>query len=450
MKKEEVPASAGSAKKRRNTRRQSPFLSERIIPAVSQTNIHEHTGSQIQVERQIVQQREFSALVIDSLAYPYVVIDANDFTVCRANAAAGLGDLPLGTPCYKLFYNRERPCPTAEIACPVREVRKRKTSCVFEHHHNDDSGNAVMYSEIHAHPVYDPRGELSQVVTCSIDKTDHRKRETRLREAASQYGGLFESLPIGVLLISFEGQVLQSNTAMCNLSQYTDAELGTMNVTELLAGWEKYEPILDRLKNNDGLVHDGEVKLLRKAGSPTDVRFTISRFTLDGSSVVLASAIDVTPLKKAEAELNRSLKALEQKNLVLKELVEQIETEKHMLKDAIGANVRELVLPMLEKLRLTQGPSQYLDMLEHRLNSIMDRSGIKIDQIRAVLSPREIEICTRIQSGLTSKEIAQLLGVSYQTVEKHRRNIRKKIGLSGKKMNLVSYLPNESTPKLYN
>ena len=450
MKKEEPPTSAGSAKTRRNTRRQSPIPNEWIIPVVSKTKIHEHTGSQLQVERQIVQQREFSTLVIDSLAYPYIVIDADDFAICRANAAAGLGEFPLGTPCYKLFHNRERPCQTANMACPVQEVRKRKTSCLFEHYHYDDSGNTIKYAEIHAHPVHDPQGGLSRVVVCSIDKTDHRKRETKLREEASHYGGLFGALPIGILLLSFEGQVLQSNTAMCNLSRYADAELGTMNVTELLAGWEKYEPILDRLKNNDGLVHDGEVKLLRKEGPPLEVRFTISRFTLDGSSVVLASVIDVTPLKKVETKLKRSLQALEQKNLALNELVEQIEIEKHMLHDAIGANVRELVLPLLEKLRLTQGPSKYLDVLEHRLNSIMDQSGIKIDKIRAVLSPREIEICTRIQSGLTSKEIAQLLGVSYQTVEKHRRNIRKKIGLSGKKINLVSYLQIESTPKLDN
>jgi DNA-binding CsgD family transcriptional regulator len=113
------------------------------------------------------------------------------------------------------------------------------------------------------------------------------------------------------------------------------------------------------------------------------------------------------------------------------------------LKDGISASVRELVLPVIEKLRLSEAPAEYLDLLEKRVRGIADKCGIKISQVTSMLSPRETEICTLIQSGLTSKEIANLLGVSYQTVEKHRRNIRKKIGLSGKKINLTSYLQNK-------
>jgi DNA-binding CsgD family transcriptional regulator len=45
-----------------------------------------------------------------------------------------------------------------------------------------------------------------------------------------------------------------------------------------------------------------------------------------------------------------------------------------------------------------------------------------------------------IHCGLTSKQIAQLLTISYETVEKHRRNIRRKVGITGKKINLTSFL----------
>ncbi|MHC4268935.1 MAG: LuxR C-terminal-related transcriptional regulator, partial [Planctomycetota bacterium] len=38
---------------------------------------------------------------------------------------------------------------------------------------------------------------------------------------------------------------------------------------------------------------------------------------------------------------------------------------------------------------------------------------------------KEIEVCNMIKNGLTSKEIASLLNISFLTIEKHRVNIRR-------------------------
>ena len=45
-----------------------------------------------------------------------------------------------------------------------------------------------------------------------------------------------------------------------------------------------------------------------------------------------------------------------------------------------------------------------------------------------------------IKEGRTTKEIAELLGMSVAAVDFHRNNIRKKLGLRNKKANLVSHL----------
>ena len=45
------------------------------------------------------------------------------------------------------------------------------------------------------------------------------------------------------------------------------------------------------------------------------------------------------------------------------------------------------------------------------------------------LSETELKVCTLTRNGLTTKEIAEFLGVSQRTAEKHRYNVRKKLGL---------------------
>ena len=56
------------------------------------------------------------------------------------------------------------------------------------------------------------------------------------------------------------------------------------------------------------------------------------------------------------------------------------------------------------------------------------------------LTPSEIKIVKLIQEGKSSKEISVLLNISLRTVENHRANIRKKLNLSNKKINLSSHL----------
>lgn len=48
------------------------------------------------------------------------------------------------------------------------------------------------------------------------------------------------------------------------------------------------------------------------------------------------------------------------------------------------------------------------------------------------LTPREIECMHGIMRGLTAKEIAITLNISYRTVELHINNIRKKLGSKNK------------------
>ncbi|MDB5777003.1 MAG: response regulator transcription factor [Herbaspirillum sp.] len=49
----------------------------------------------------------------------------------------------------------------------------------------------------------------------------------------------------------------------------------------------------------------------------------------------------------------------------------------------------------------------------------------------ALLTPRETDILKRIATGKSNKHIARDLGLSFRTVETHRLNIKRKLGIEG-------------------
>ena len=45
-----------------------------------------------------------------------------------------------------------------------------------------------------------------------------------------------------------------------------------------------------------------------------------------------------------------------------------------------------------------------------------------------------------IEKGFSNKDVANFLNITVQSIEEYRKHIRKKLGLTNKKVNLTSYL----------
>ncbi len=149
---------------------------------------------------------------------------------------------------------------------------------------------------------------------------------------------------------------------------------------------------------------------------------------------------DITERKKAEKILQAQKEALEQKNIALNEILGQIEIEKKQIKDNVIANAENLLLPIIQQLRLTGESRKYVQLLQKNLQELTSSFGTKLTEKRAKLTSREIEVCNMLKNGLTSKEIAGLLNISPRTVETHRIKIRNKLGIIKKDLNLSSFL----------
>lgn len=149
---------------------------------------------------------------------------------------------------------------------------------------------------------------------------------------------------------------------------------------------------------------------------------------------------DVTEQKQADKLLKQQKEALEQKNIALKEMIEQINMERNKIEESIAINIGEALLPILEEIKGQGIPQAYFDLIKHELNKLTSPFTRKIRTKSGKLTVRETELCHLIESGLSSKEIGVLVNISKQTVEKHRKNIRKKLGITNKSISLNAYL----------
>ncbi|XOF33694.1 MAG: response regulator [Candidatus Electrothrix sp. YB6] len=147
-------------------------------------------------------------------------------------------------------------------------------------------------------------------------------------------------------------------------------------------------------------------------------------------------------VRKRTAELERKNQELQETNIVLKRLLQEIEQEKKKLGRIMRLNIERLILPDLD--RTVQAPAEERARLRNLIRSnlldLVRPLSCEREDIYTLLTPTELRVLNLIRQGKRTKEIAELLTLSPQTVATHRKNIRKKLNLSGKKINLASFL----------
>jgi len=134
---------------------------------------------------------------------------------------------------------------------------------------------------------------------------------------------------------------------------------------------------------------------------------------------------------------------LEELNTALTVLLKKREEDKNHLEEQVLTNVKEMVIPYLEKLKnthLSSAQSAYLSIVDSHLNDIISPFLVKMSTKYRRFTPKEIQVATLVKDGKTTKEIASIMNVCSGAVELHRNHIRTKLGLTNKKMNLRSYL----------
>jgi len=147
-------------------------------------------------------------------------------------------------------------------------------------------------------------------------------------------------------------------------------------------------------------------------------------------------------LREAHQQLHRQHQELQETNIALRTVLSRMEEDKQQVREAMIANVQKIIMPIVYELELavTGRQQTYVTLLRRSLQEITSPFLSELSSQHLELTPVEIAICAMIRNGLATKEIAQIRGIAMGTVRRHRENIRHKLGLHNRAINLVTYL----------
>ncbi len=165
---------------------------------------------------------------------------------------------------------------------------------------------------------------------------------------------------------------------------------------------------------------------------------------------ILANVIDISERRKAEealekreAELRSQSRRLEETNTALKVLLGQRNDEMEELKNNILFNIEKLVMPYIAELEAFSTNirhKDYVQIIKENLREIISPHVRKLSSDYASLTSKQIEVVNLVKQGKTTKDIAELLCLSKAAIDFHRHNIRRKLNLIQKKVNLRTFL----------
>jgi len=274
------------------------------------------------------------------------------------------------------------------------------------------------------------------------DKQDDRL--SAIIESKKLFDALFQTAKNGVLLVNKDFKIIGANKAGSEIFGRTAMEMAGKNLRLLIADSSSrdLESAITRLAQ-ESRSFSGELTGINSGGSVFPMDMTMSRVDLADKNLYLVIIRDLSGIRKLERGLKLEKAQVEDMSVTLKNVMRTIDREKESFKQELARRIETELIPALEK--MVAEPSSevrksYHSVLKTRLYNLAQGRSDDVEGRLLDLTPTEMEICRYIMAGSSTKEIAEFMNSAFETIQTHRKNIRKKLGLKGKKMTLQAYL----------
>ncbi|MBI5570530.1 MAG: PAS domain S-box protein [Desulfomonile tiedjei] len=323
---------------------------------------------------------------------------------------------------------------------------------------------------IEGHPS-EVRGVSRQPQSSQQESGDAGEEEEHPKEIELVYRKFFQNSTQGVAIVDRNATSAEVNAALKRMLGYSPMRQFSAE------DWATRLPVQLRLADSDawrgalsesGLVnHRMEVARREGPRGMFLVNASVLERRRDGNHLVAWTFSDITDWetaapkpspeppasgrspRKAPTKPSRAAAGKGEVDASVKKLMDRAREQGEDMMARITQNYALTVYPLIEHLKtldLEQSQLVILETLDFNIRHMTSLFGVNLAKARHPLTTRELEICQLIRSGKDSREIAETLGLTYETVMVHRKHIRKKLGLKNDKQSLAGFLNRDLEP----
>ena len=235
-----------------------------------------------------------------------ISIHDKDFRLTRVNMAfANAFHMQpkelIGRPCYQVVHGTDRPVE----GCPCVKTLATKlpaTAEFFDQH-------LGIHLQVSSSPVFDENGEVLSCVHVASDITERKEMEKALRDSEKNFRNSLYSSPLGIRIVSDQGELLYANRAILDMCGYDSVEELRETPLSKLYTPESYRQHLERKeekRRGESVPSEYEVSITRKDGEVRHLALFREEVIWDGEAQFQVLYQDVTELRKAQEQLRHS------------------------------------------------------------------------------------------------------------------------------------------------
>jgi PAS domain S-box-containing protein len=222
-----------------------------------------------------------------------------------------------------------------------------------------------------------------KVYEIGFEVNQRKKTEIHLKKSEELFKVLFETAPIGMIIISDEGIAVKSNKAFCNTIGYEWHEIAGANIKYIFNGSKSgdVKSTFQLIRDNDSL--DTECSLVRKDGCRISAILKTTKINNDNGALknILIQVLDITEFKKAQNEIVAALdKATESERLksaFLAQMSHEIRTPLNVILPSIPIIAEELGDKDEEILSILSSVENASKRLQNTIDMILSLSAVQ-------------------------------------------------------------------------
>jgi len=270
-----------------------------------------------------------------------------------------------------------------------------------------------------------------------------------LDDSVSLFNALFEAAQDPTILADSSFRILTSNPASERLFGRSSSLSGNCCLSLFSAESSKIvREHFETCTTDIPVPFDDLLSGRNNSGKEISLELTMHKVKLQSGTVFHLVLRDMTDIQRLESGLEESREQVDGMNVALRTVIESVEEEKKDMHEDFALQVREQIMPALDRMikePLPQMRRSFGKFIKERLSALAGETGDHFEDLLLKLTPREVEICRYIEAGKSTEHIAELLSIAADTVRTHRKNIRRKLGLQGDSVSLISYLKHQAS-----